>query len=149
MNFYPVQSWQTDRQTDRRWCIRAHCAICTGGLKIPSHSTSFQKWTYLHPTWIIGCLTSGLVMELCMCPASSPYIPWSSIYHQPKIEKTWFWAFDIDLWPTTPMLKIKVKGQTVQAGELGQTHKWTDGRYQFYHLPALLSLIKATWNKCP
>ncbi len=37
MNFYPVESWQTDRrtdrQTDRKRCIRAHRAICTGGLK--------------------------------------------------------------------------------------------------------------------
>ena len=36
MNFYPVESWQTDGrtdgQTDRKQCIRAHCAICTGGL---------------------------------------------------------------------------------------------------------------------
>ncbi len=43
MNFYQV--WQTDRLTDgqtgRKRCIRAHRAICTGGLK---------KWT-LHVNW--------------------------------------------------------------------------------------------------
>ena len=38
------------------------------------------------------------------------------------------------------MPKIKVKGQTVQTGELGQTHKRMDGRYQFYYLPASRSV---------
>ena len=33
MNYYPVTDGQTDRQTDRKWCIWAHRAICTGGLK--------------------------------------------------------------------------------------------------------------------
>ncbi len=37
------------------------------------------------------------------------------------------------------MPKIKVKGQTVQAGELGQTDRHTngrtDGRYQLHYLP--------------
>ena len=35
-----------------------------------------------------------------------------------------------------PHTKIKVKCQTVQLGE----HRQTDGSYQFYYLPALLSL---------
>ncbi len=46
------------------------------------------------------------------------------------------------------MPKIKVKGQTVQTGELGQTDKLTtertvgqtDGRYQFYYLPVSRSI---------
>ncbi len=44
------------------------------------------------------------------------------------------------------MPKIKVKGQTVQPGEHGQTYKQTngqtDGRYQFYYLPASRSIIR-------
>ena len=47
-------------------------------------------------------------------------------------------------WPrsrSTPCQKIKVKGQTVQPGEHGQTRKQTDGRYQIYYLPASRSII--------
>ncbi len=33
MNYYPVTDRRTDGQTDRKRCIWAHRAICTGGLK--------------------------------------------------------------------------------------------------------------------
>ncbi len=36
------------------------------------------------------------------------------------------------------MPKIKVKGQTVQTGEVGQTRTWTDGGYQVYYGPLLV-----------
>ena len=66
-------------------------------------------------------------------------------------------AFGLDHLPTTLTFnpspakvkfelhpKIKVLGQTVETGELGQTHRSTDrrtdGRYQVHYLPALRSL---------
>ncbi len=47
------------------------------------------------------------------------------------------------------MPKIKVKGQTVQAGELGKTdkHKPTHGRYQVHYLPASLTYTIDNENK--
>ncbi len=57
-------------------------------------------------------------------------------------------TFDLQPWRTIPawrrsrtthIPKTKVKGQTVQTGELGQTnkhtHERTDGRYQVHYLP--------------
>ena len=43
------------------------------------------------------------------------------------------------------MPNIKVIGQTVRAGEPGQTDGRTDGRYQTYYLPATRSIINATF----
>ncbi len=42
------------------------------------------------------------------------------------------------------MPKIKVKGQTVQTGKLGQTRTRTDRCYQVHYLPASRSIIKCT-----
>ncbi len=54
MNSYPVESWQTYRQTDRKWRTRAHHAICTGGLIKGTH-TEIWDWsfqTHFGQSWI-------------------------------------------------------------------------------------------------
>ncbi len=44
MNYYPVTDGRTDRQTDRKRCIWAHHAICTGGLKKGASASWQVRW---------------------------------------------------------------------------------------------------------
>ncbi len=65
--------------------------------------------------------------------------------------KTQFWAFDLDLWPTTltyiaSLAKVKVELHAKDEGRRSngstmrvQTNGQADGRYQFYNLPAMRS----------
>ena len=41
---------------------------------------------------------------------------------------------------------IKVKGQTVQTGEIEHTNRQTDGRYQVHYLPASRSIMTYIWR---
>ena len=64
MNYYPV----TDRQTDRKRCIWAHRAICTGGLKNPYilhlPPTATHYWHKLCSNLVLCCDPCQLIHNM-------------------------------------------------------------------------------------
>ncbi len=107
----------------------------TDGRTLPTFDLDHEIWPW---PWNVT-LTVTLTLKQIQRPQN---VIVNTFYYRVTL------TFDLRPWPTipaqlrsrsNPMPKIKVIGQTVQTGELGQTNRQTDrqshGRYQTYYLP--------------